>query len=471
MTSAFRRYAEGVSSKPGGRLSIASRPGALDDVVLETDEIQGNILGGFNKPFQSILGLKIENPRVFRWRLGELAPRIASATEVLAFNRLYKAIEQRQANGMGSRRGNPVQAVRATWVNIAFSYVGLRKLTDGTSLELASPDDFKDEAFRQGLKERSKQLGEPATGSGSTREWVVGGDDNEADVLIIIASDDRGDLGEEVVWWRTQLEKCAPITFPKNLPRYVREPRMLFHKDSGVEVGAKLPGGKEHFGYRDGISQPGLRGTLSTDPRDVLTPRQNPSNGEQGLPGQDLLWPGEFVFGYPTQVAGGEVTERGPESSAGPEWARNSSFLVFRRLTQDVYAFHSFLESASKNLDLPPEAISDSTDRAAWLGARLVGRWPSGAPVSRTPECDLPDLGENECANNHFAFQTASSAIRLDGMRVGDQTQDTFPSLQWIPTVSDAPSPPISERCIQGTTHHPIRSSPRFRVNSLPAGD
>src|SRR5215212_8911597 len=93
MTSGFPRYLEGVRSKPGGRPWLASR---LDDVVLETDEIQGNVIGGFNKPFQSVICLKIDDPRIFRWRLCELASRIASATEVLAFNRLYKAIQQRR---------------------------------------------------------------------------------------------------------------------------------------------------------------------------------------------------------------------------------------------------------------------------------------------------------------------------------------------------------------------------------------
>src|SRR5438105_13314529 len=62
------------------------------------------------------------------------------------------------------------------------------------------------------------------------------------------------------------------------------------------EIGNTRPGaqrGFEHFGYRDGISQPGIRG---------LTRRSRPAaNPALGLPGQDLIWPGEFVFGYPGQ--------------------------------------------------------------------------------------------------------------------------------------------------------------------------
>ena len=105
--------------------------------------------------------------------------------------------------------------------------------------------------------------------------------------------------------------------------------------------------GHEHFGYLDGISQPGLRGRASADPTDLLTPRQNPQDRSQGKPGQELIWPGEFVFGYPDQDGSRDGNERGGDSSidgAGyprvPSWAKDGSFLVFRRLNQDVHQFH-----------------------------------------------------------------------------------------------------------------------------------
>lgn len=40
--------------------------------------------------------------------------------------------------------------------------------------------------------------------------------------------------------------------------------------------------------------------------------------GGQGKPGQDVLWPGEFVFGYPAQRPGA------PERDAGPKIVRES---------------------------------------------------------------------------------------------------------------------------------------------------
>ena len=193
----------------------------------------------------------------------------------------------------------------------------------------------------------------------------------------------------------------------------------------GEECGANLPGifsGHEHFGFLDGVSQPGVRGRLSAAPNDVLTVRQNPNNRQQGKPGQELIWPGEFVFGYPGQEGNPDNDPRqpfqnpGPVSTTGPDWANDGSFLVFRRLTQDVAAFHDSLRrqrDALQNAGAPADVTADL------LGARCVGRWRSGAPVERTRndatlanDTDNADLGNVDCANNNFEFQESAEPLR-----------------------------------------------------------
>jgi hypothetical protein len=44
----------------------------------------------------------------------------------------------------------------------------------------------------------------------------------------------------------------------------------------------------------------------------------------------------------------------------------------------------------------------------------LVGRWPSGAPLMRSPAAENPALTGDEWANNHFIFDddTRPSALR-----------------------------------------------------------
>jgi deferrochelatase/peroxidase EfeB len=135
-----------------------------------------------------------------------------------------------------------------------------------------------------------------------------------------------------------------------------------------VELGHVRPGperGHEHFGFLDGISQPGIRG---------LTRASRLQAPDQGLPGQDLIWPGEFVYGYPLQNST-DVTAPGPIAEPPATWARNGSFAVIRRLEQLVPEFRAFIAGEAKRLAIYPEL----------LGARMVGRWQSGAPLELAP--------------------------------------------------------------------------------------
>src|SRR5207249_4196048 len=130
---------------------------------------------------------------------------VATSAEVVAFNRLFKSIR--------FRRGHESSAVKATWMNIAFSYAGLEKLAKVVPDLLKA--DFNDPAFKAGLAARSPGLGDPTDNSkeGHPDNWVVGGTNNAADVVIIVASDDHEDLAREVVRIEDSL---YAVTFPND---------------------------------------------------------------------------------------------------------------------------------------------------------------------------------------------------------------------------------------------------------------
>lgn len=353
----------------------ASHPAVPQEPVLAIKNIQGNIIGGFNKDHQTLLFLKIIDVCNFKNWLSSLIPFIATAEEVLAFNRLFKEIRKRRGES---------RTIQATWINIALSFNALKHLKDDA-------DDFSDEAFKEGLAARSHDLGDPleANAEGNKHNWVVGGPNNEADVVLIIASDDRNDLFAEVA----RIEQSI-YAARNDDGKIAHSGVQIIYKQQGAVLPPPLKG-HEHFGFLDGISQPGLRGRLSHSANDVLTPRQNPENPNQGKPGQDLLWPGEFVFGYQGQDPEAEnITIPGEVSDAGPEWAKDGAFFVFRRLRQDVPGFHSFLEHTAKKFGIDTQLF----------GAKTVGRWTSGAPIMRSPNHDNPALADNDCANNNFEF-------------------------------------------------------------------
>jgi len=359
-----------------------SRPPVPDEPLLAMDNIQGNGIVGFNKDFQTLLLLKIVNVPEFKRWLRSIIPFIATASEVLAFNRLFKAIRNRRGDSL---------TIQATWINIAFSFHAL-------TLLMEDADTFTDEAFKQGLAARSAGLGDPIEpdAEGNPENWVIGGPGDEADVILIVESDDRDDLLAEVA-------RVEHSLFPTRLHggRIIRSGAVIVFKQRGASLPQPLTG-HEHFGFLDGVSQPGLRGRISDNPTDVLTFRQNPNDRDQGKPGQDLLWPGEFVFGYPGQdPTSAEITEPGPISEAGPAWAKDGSFVVFRRLRQDVEAFREFVNETAFQLGLSPELV----------GAKLVGRWASGAPILRAPEADNRALADDDCANNNFEFEEETDPI------------------------------------------------------------
>jgi Dyp-type peroxidase family len=223
------------------------------------------------------------------------------------------------------------------------------------------------------MVKRSQALGDHPE---DLEDWKVR--DDTAHLMIIVAADAADDCSAEVEHVRELIRTRGGAT--------------EIWRDDGSALKGPL-GQREHFGFRDGISQPGLRGRASDDTTDLLTPRSTQDSPNRGKPGQELVWPGEFVFGYPDQDGSRHRGKAdwmldGAGFLLAPEWARDGSYLVFRRLQQDVYSFHNFLQGTR----------GDGTAAAA--GARIVGRWASGAPIIRAPNGDEPDFA----SDNDFTF-------------------------------------------------------------------
>ena len=362
--------------------SAESQPQESDEPVLDIDDIQGNILAGFNKDYQLLVALKLNDiPSARNW-LRRILPGINTLAEVGHFNAVFR---MRRA-----RLGRDPIGLIATWANIAFSYAGLATLTSAQDA-----DGVPDEAFKEGMAARAGILGDapPPEKTDPTVGWVIGGTGHVPDVLLIIASDDADELAKA-------LGRLQPTAADGPGP-----PQIIWQEMG--QTRSDLPG-HEHFGFKDGLSQPGVRGRISSSGSGFLTPRLLSASPLQDMefsaPGQPLVWPGQFVFGYPaTDDSAGSSGGPASPPALNPPWLRNGSLLVFRRLRQNVAAFSQFLHTTAQQLAQNPD-FAGMTD--ARLGALVVGRWQSGAPIMRAPTADNPALGASSLANNDFLFTT-----------------------------------------------------------------
>jgi Dyp-type peroxidase family len=305
--------------------------------------IQGNVVG-FNKDHQRLVFLHFNDVGTARSFVGALEPNIASGYEVRGFNDLYKEVR--------ARRGGEKGIIQASWTNIAFTFTGLQLL--GPSGLDAFPQDFRD-----GMAARAAELGD--LDQSAPGAWLAPFDQpQQVHAVVILAADDPGDLEASYTRLQTKIENAGAIT-------------ELGRQDGNVRPDPER--GHEHFGFKDGISQPAIRG--------VTTSSKNPNK---------TIEPGEFLIGYPDETGhvSGQPEPAGPPPEPGqpgygqptpaplpamPPWAKDGSFVVYRRLRQDVGAFKAFVEQQA-----PPIGLD-----AGRLGAKLVGRWASGAPMEHVP--------------------------------------------------------------------------------------
>ena len=168
--------------------------------------------------------------------------------------------------------------------------------------------------------------------------------------------------------------------------------------EEGAQLGSELAPAKEHFGFNDNLSQPGVEGV-----------------GQPVYPGQGTLRPdgtwapiplGCFLLGH--QNGFGET----PAHPSDQALRQNSSFMVLRKLSQDVAAFRASVKETAQLLAMDEEQCA----------AKFVGRWRSGAPLELTPDHDDPSILADPETANAFAYRAPTCphdpTPDIDGVRV-----------------------------------------------------
>lgn len=289
--------------------------------TLELDDIQSGVLRPRPAPYvATYLLVRIDDRQAGRKLMGRLANVVPSAA-------------------------NPDRPAANTWVSTSLTFQGLKAL--GVPQE--SLDSFAWE-FQQGMAARARHLGD--TGESSPENWESPLGTNDVHVVITALSPEEQRLEEALERARKAIQELSGIA-------------LIWRQDCYA-----LPGPREHFGFRDGMSHPAIEGS--------------------GIPGtnplQRPLKAGEFVLGYPDELGGTLMPQ--PE-----ELGRNGTYVALRKLYQRVALFRRYVQENSV-----------SPEDEEFVAAKMMGRWRSGAPLALCPVHDNPGLGDDPLRNNAFLF-------------------------------------------------------------------
>jgi Dyp-type peroxidase family len=241
-----------------------------------------------------------------------------------------------------------------TWMAVVITYAGLVALEVPESSLTSFP-----EAFRDGMAARASSVGD--TGESSPEHWDRPYGTGDIHIALTLLSTTNEIFQANLEKARAELASLPGVT-------------LLAREDFAQTPGARTP-----FGYKDGISFP----TIIGNGPNPIADREEP------------IAAGEFIFGYPGE---------GRRMLAMPQPAllgRNGTFVSFRKLHSKVAAFRRFLK-----------ANATSAMSAEFLAAKMVGRWPSGAPLMLAPEQDIPELGRDLLQMNNFSYADDPRGLR-----------------------------------------------------------
>jgi Dyp-type peroxidase family len=381
------------------------------DTVIETQEVQAVTFRGFKRlPYMKFAAIRLPDD------LDICADWLASLVPD-AVNPHGGADPAEQPEGLKVTFGDrPLTGQEEdSAICVAFTAAGLA--------HLKLPDCGKDEpgtvatfpsVFNLGMSSRQRILGDHDQSQPSGWRWADSNHDKSAHVAVFVYGRSKADCDRLFEPHRSKLAGAGFAVFEVDT-----QPT-----EKAIETGDSY----EHFGFRDGISQPVIRGT------------QRFARGAQP---RDIMAPGEFILGYksnqgyypPTPVVTRE-SDTGNRLGSVPapsdsrfsafqdlrpqlrDFGRNGTFLAVRQLEQHVDKFHDY---AKRCVGYLPDELSNLIGGPAtreWVEAKMMGRWHDGAPLIDIPiKPAAPEHANDADADEARVDPPCKHAHREDRMR------------------------------------------------------
>ena len=343
------------------------------DTVIETEEVQAVVFRGFKRlPYMKFAAIRLPDDRqaCASW----LASLVPDAATSLRPDALRVTFGDRPLAGEGEQSATCV----------AFTAAGLSHLQLPNCGDAATVATFP-AVFNLGMSSRQHVLGDYDKSQPSDWRWADSDHVKATHVALLLfgrTPDDCDALFKQ---------HCSKLVGADVISELDTQPT-----EKGINY--------EHFGFRDGISQPVIRGT------------QRFARGAQP---RDIMAPGEFLLGYqsnqgyypPTPVVprefdatnelGSVPTPADTRFSAFEDprpqvrdFGRNGTFLAIRQMEQHVDDFHRYADRCVEDLmqktdNQLPALIGGEVTRD-WVEAKMMGRWRDGVPLIDRPIGPVP---------------------------------------------------------------------------------
>lgn len=341
--------------------------------VINLDDIQGNIpraYGRYSFPFARYFFLNIADG-------GEAEGR--------------KFVDKVRHRVTTAARWDPSDKPKVT-TNIGFTFLGLYMLGLPQRTLQGMPEDFI-----AGMKDRAFVLGDrdPTRTEDEDQAWCANWDPiwqmNRAighpqDVHIWISinaqmaepgSDQPApELEQQSDWLRGICRASGDMV--RIIAANGKNGDAEYQSASAVFMdlgGKRYPTSKEHFGFTDGIGDPVFEGQYPPDQeKEAVKGRGKWMNKDKGW---QPLATGEFILGYPDE------SQELPPAAMPPNFVRNSSFMVYRKLHQNVGSYDAVIQQEAARF----ARVMNCSEHEATetLKAKMVGRWTDGVPLAQVP--------------------------------------------------------------------------------------
>jgi Dyp-type peroxidase family len=310
---------------------------------LDPTDIQGFAIRGYNYPFARFMFFNVLDPAKGRACIRNLLDQITTG-------------ELWDDDGP------------ETTINVAFTYSGLAALRLPESSLMSFPVEFV-----QGMRARGAILSD--TGKNSPHHWDAMWREGQVHAWLGVHADSTQSLQAKCGELQTMLES-------------ERGAQVTGWQDAAVFQIEGTPSSKEHFGYTDGFGNPEYLGLKKT---------AQPGQGKLSADGKwTPLATGELLLGYADEA--GEL----PPAPLPHLLANNGTFMVYRKLHQNVATFRKYLEEKGR-------AYPGGKEK---LAAKFIGRWQDGTPLELSPDRQDPELVKDPKRNTDFTYSDDLAGTR-----------------------------------------------------------